>query len=118
MLSEKSQAIVLDREQGDRLVDIAERHGVSHQRVSAIVRDATGFVTEVEMKLLVGRKLGKPFFQPIMYGPDYTLQVAFADWLVRQLRARDLELAVETVHGANGLGLLIENVTPYEGAGR
>lgn len=115
MLSEKSQAIVLQREHGETLEQIGEQFGVSHQRVAAIVKNATELVNHVELDLMVARKFGKPFFQPIMYGPDYTLQVAFADWLVRQLRARGLTLTVDTVHGANGLGLLIEDITNYGG---
>jgi hypothetical protein len=55
MLSEKSRAIVLEREHGDRLAEIAERHGVLHRRVAAIVRVATQVVNKVELDLMVSR---------------------------------------------------------------
>ena len=56
MLSEKSQAIVLQREQGVTLAAIGEQFGVSHQRVAAIVRDAGELVTGVELDLMVAAK--------------------------------------------------------------
>ena len=113
MLGEKAQAIVLERERGDTLVAIAERHGVSHQRVSAIVRDATALVTRVELDLMVDRKTGAPYELWIPYSAHYTVSLAFFDWLLGRLRDRGLEVAVSTRPASNGLALLIEDVTDY-----
>jgi hypothetical protein len=117
VLSEKSQAIVLQREQGVTLAAIGEQFGVSHQRVSAIVRDATELVTRVELDLMVARKTGEVCAYLIPYGPNYTLAMDFSAWLVRQLRRRDIELTVSTRRASNGLALVIEDVTDYQRRG-
>ncbi len=113
MLSEKSQQIVLERDVGDTLAQIAERHGVSHQRVAAIVRDATELVTKIELDLMVARKTDEQCAYVIPYGPDYTLAMQFCDWIVAQLRKRDLDIQVETRRASNGIALLISDVTDY-----
>ena len=59
MLSEKSQQIVLERDRGQTTVQLAAAHGISSQRVSAIMRDATRFVNEVELDLMVARNTGE-----------------------------------------------------------
>lgn len=118
MLGERSQQIVLERERGATVSAIAEAHGISHQRVSAIVRDATETVNKIELDLMITRRTGEVFAYLIPYGPDYSLAMAFSDWLIGRLRARGLELAVSTRRASNGLALLIEDVTDYTGGER
>jgi hypothetical protein len=118
MLGDKAMAVALQREQGDTLDAIGEQFGISHQRVAQVVKHLTEVITDIELELMVARKVGRPYFLPILYGENYTLQLAFADLIVRKLRARDLELSVETVHGVNGLGLLIRDITDYSGGSR
>src|SRR3954463_8422346 len=85
MLSTRNQAIAMERDAGDTLARIAQRHGVSHQRVSAIAAQATEFVDRVELDLMVARKTGEACAYVIPFGPDYTAAVAFGDWLVARL---------------------------------
>lgn len=56
MIREKAQAILLARETGAAATQLARQYGVTPQRVSAIVRDATAFVNRVDMDLMVARK--------------------------------------------------------------
>ncbi len=111
MLSEQSQAIVLERETGATLTEIGARHGVSHQRVSVINRAATAFVTEIELALMVARKLGQPYALLIPDGDGIGLD--FAAWLVGRLRRRDLHITVSTTQAANALIVLLADTTDY-----
>ena len=116
MLSERDQAIVLDRERGDTYQAIAGRYGITHPRVMTVVKNATKLVNTVELDLLHVRQTGEQCAYLIPYGPNYTLAMAFSDWLIRRLRDRGLKLKVETRRAANGIALLIEDVTNYGGA--
>jgi hypothetical protein len=118
MLSEKSQAIVLERDQGAKVDEIAERYEVSHQRVSAIVTNATALVNSIEMQLLVARKTGEVCAYLIPDSEHSPVAMAFVDWLVRRLRARDLELEVSTRRASNGVAVLIEDISDYRGGAR
>jgi hypothetical protein len=115
MLSAKSQAVVLERDRGDTLAAIAERHEISHQRVSAILRSATEWVSKIELDLMLARRTGDACIYVIPYSPNYTLAVAIGDWLTHRLRARDLEISVKTRPWANGTGLEIADLTDYSG---
>ena len=115
MLSEKSQEIVLAREQGGTLAGIGEQFGVSHQRVAAIVRDATQLVNRVELDLMVARKTGEACAYVIPYGPNYSLAMEFSNWLIRRLRDRGVKLTVTTRRASNGLALVLDDTTNYGG---
>ena len=54
-------------------------------------------------------------FFPIPYGPDYTLAVAFVDWVVAELHKRDVQVKVHHRKTKNGVVFALEDVTPYEG---
>ena len=112
MLSVRDQQVVLARERGDTLADIGQRHGISHQRVSAVVNRATEFVNKVDLDLMVARKTGEVVVYVIPYGPDYTLAIDFSTWLVKRLRDRGMEVDIETRRAHNGLALLLSDVTP------
>jgi hypothetical protein len=113
MMSEKAMSLVLARESGATLAEVGRRHGVSHQRVASVMRHATEFVDKVEMDLLVARKEDSLCAFVIPFGPDYSLAQQVADWLLRRLRARDLDLKVSTRRTPDGLLLVIEDVTPW-----
>jgi hypothetical protein len=111
MLTEKSQRIVLERDRGEAYTVIARRAGVSYQRARAVVADATAFLNRVELDLLAATKTGECCAYVIPFGPDYTTAMAFGDWLCRQLRERGVQLEVNTRTAANGVALLLTDVT-------
>ena len=45
LLSPRDQQIVLERERGDKIVQLGERYGVSHQRISMISSRANALCT-------------------------------------------------------------------------
>jgi hypothetical protein len=79
VLSTRDQQIVLERECGDTIVEIGQRHGISHQRVSVLVARANEFVGQVFLDLMVARKTGEVCAYVIPYSPDYTLALDFLD---------------------------------------
>lgn len=118
MLSETAQQIIVERESGETLKTIAHRHGLSHQRVSTIVKDGRSFVDHVERDLLVARTSGEVCAFVIPFGPNYTTAMRFGDWLIARLRARDLNLHIETRRASNGLALLLTDITDYRPGGK
>jgi hypothetical protein len=116
VLSVRDQQIVIERDQGDSTVAIGRRHGISHQRVSAVLATATKFVNQVDLDLMVARKTGEQCVYVIPFSKHYTLAIDFSAWLIRRLRNRGMEVAVETRRPHNGLVLLLTDVTPTGGA--
>ena len=112
MLTVRDQQVVLERDRGHTTVEIARRHGISHQRVSVLMARATEFVTQVDLDLMVARKTGEVCAYLIPYGPDYTLALEWSTWLIKQLRDRGLEVDVQTRRAHNGIALLLSDVTP------
>lgn len=112
-MSERNQRIVVEREQGDTIVQLGERYGVSHQRVAAIVRVARELVDQVELDLMVARRTDEACIYLIPFGPDYQASLAFCDWIVGQLRKRDVEVQVECRRASNGIAMLLTDVTDY-----
>src|SRR5438270_13816500 len=96
MIGPDAQAMLLERESGEMLASVAQRHGVTTQRVSAIVRDATEFVNRMELDLMVARKTDEQCIYVVPFSEHYVLAVAFGDWLIHRLRERGLRLHVET----------------------
>ena len=116
MMSARNQEIVLAREDGQSLLQLGERYGVSHQRVAAVVRSARELVDQVELDLMVARKDGEICIYLVPYGPDYQMSLAFCDWIVGQLRKRDVEvLALQCRRASNGIAMLLSDVTDYSG---
>ncbi len=112
MLTQRDQAIVIERERGDTIVEIGKRHGISHQRVSAIVANATEIVNQADLDLMVAKRTGEACAYLIPYGPDHTLALDLSSWLVRRLRERGMELEITTRRASNGLALLLTDITP------
>lgn len=110
-LSERNQTIVLERAEGEKLEAIAQRHGVSHQRVSTIYATATEFVNKVELDLLLAAKTGDEVLVLIPQASGSTTGVAFADWLAQRLRDRGLMIRARTHRAHNGVALLLEDLT-------
>jgi hypothetical protein len=59
MLWTRDQELVLAWDRGETTVALAERYGISHQRVSYLVARATEFVNRVDLDLMVARKTGE-----------------------------------------------------------
>jgi transcriptional regulator len=112
MISTRDQQVVLERECGDTIVEIGQRHGISHQRVSVLVNRATEFVNKVDLDLMVARRSAEVVAILIPFGPDYTTGIDFQMWLVRRLKERGMQLDVEVRHVHNGLCLFLSDVTP------
>jgi hypothetical protein len=112
MLTERSQRIVLERDQGEPYTVIAARAGVSYQRARAVVADATAFLNRVELDLLAATKTGECCAYLVPFGVDYQVAMSFGDWLCRQLRERGVQLEVTTRTAANGVALLLTDITP------
>jgi hypothetical protein len=112
MLSTRDQQVVLERDRGDTIVQIGRRHGISHQRVSVLMARATEFVNAVDLDLMIARKTGEQCAYLIPHGPDYSLALDFSSWLIKRLRDRGMDLAVETRRASNGLALLLTDTTP------
>ena len=115
MLTVRDQQVVLERARGDTVVEIGERHGISHQRVSVLMARATEFVNQVDLDLMVARKTGEVCAYLIPYGPDYTLSLDFSTWLIKRLSDRGMEVGVETRRAHNGIALILTDVTPRRG---
>lgn len=114
-INSRDQAIVLDREHGGSLRDIARRHGVSHERVRQIVSDATEHVNRVEMHLLVARKEAWAFGLGIPNQDQQYRAIAldYLEWILGRLRARDLDIAVTTKNTSEGLIVFLADTTDY-----
>jgi transcriptional regulator len=112
MLTTRDQRIVLERQRGDTIVEIARRHGISHQRVSVVTANATRFASRAYLDLMVARKTGEVVAYLVPFGPDYTLALAFSDWLIQELRSMGMEVGVETRGVHNGLIVFLSDTTP------
>lgn len=113
MLTARGQAMAVAAGCGERPVDVARRFGVTDSRVAQAVRDARRLVDRIEMDMLAATKTGEECAYVIPYGPDYQTALDFGQWLIDQLRARDVVVAVETRRANNGLALLLRDATPY-----
>jgi hypothetical protein len=114
MLSTRDQQIVLARDRGETTVELGERYGVSHQRVSRIVMNANALVTQISLDLMVAKKTGEQcaWLVPYQPGSGYTEALAFGFWIVEELRKDGIEVDIETRRAHNGLALLLTDVTP------
>jgi hypothetical protein len=101
MLSPTTQSIVLERAAGHTQTQIAERHGVSRQRVGVVIAQAAVFVDRMLADLASAREHGNV----VAYLVPYSLGLLFVDWLVGQLRHRGVEVKIDTRSAANGVAL-------------
>jgi hypothetical protein len=111
MLSTRDQELVLAGDRGETTGELAERYGISHQRVSYLVARATESVNRVDLDLVVARKTGEVVVYVIPYSPDYTLALDFSMWLIKRLRDGGMVVDIETRRAHNGLALLLSDVT-------
>jgi hypothetical protein len=112
MIEEQTQAIALARARGETLASVGREYGVSHQRVSQIMTSVTHLVNEMDLGLMLARKVGRPYIRVIPHQDNYTGALAFSDYLVQRLRDRGMDLRISTRRCANGLALELEDVTP------
>ncbi|MDX6532810.1 MAG: hypothetical protein QOF68_554 [Gaiellales bacterium] len=115
MLSPRDQAIVAERAAGTTVTALGRRHGISHQRVSAIIAEAREMLDMTQRELAAAATRGNEVAYAIPFGPDYQPEMAFIDWLTAQLRHRGVRLEVATRHAHNGVVLFLRDVTPHEG---
>ena len=112
MFSERDQEIVLERDRGDTVVEIGQRHGISHQRVSVVMANATEIVNKCDLDLMLARKTGEVCGYLIPFGPDYSTALDFSTWLIKRLRDRGMVVDIETRRTTNGLVLFLSDATP------
>jgi hypothetical protein len=116
VLSERDQLLVIKRAEGATVGQLGEQFGISHQRASAVVKDARRFVDQCELDLLAATKTDEVCAYVIPYGENYTVAMQFSDWLIGELRDRGVDLTVETRRAHNGIALVLRDVTDYGGA--
>ena len=113
---QRDQQIFFERVRGDTVAGIGSRHGVSHQAVSQIVvRERNRHLDRLEMQLMVARREGQVvgLAVPNQAQDDRVLALRYFAWVLDALRARDLEIKVETRPTSEGLVLFLEDVTDY-----
>jgi hypothetical protein len=114
-LTTRNQRLVLERARGDTLDTIGQRHGISHQRVHMVVREATEHVNQIELELMVARKTGHvcSLLVPYQAQEDRQLALNYFDWVVAQLRAREVDVKATHIPTTAGSVFLLEDVTQY-----
>jgi hypothetical protein len=139
LLSERDQAIVLDRARGDTYQQIAARFDLTHPRVMTIVQNAEQLALTMELDLRAARQDNEALDRAtarqdhdmieelgeyqqcayvIPYSENYTVAMRFSDWLLGRLRKRGLKLKIETRRASNGIALLITDITDITGGER
>jgi hypothetical protein len=112
MLSIRDQQIVIARDRGETITELGRQHGISHQRISAVMGRATEFVNQLDLDLMVASRTGEVCVYVIPYRPDYTLALDFSMYLIERLHDRGTEVDIETRTAHNGLALLLTDTTP------
>ena len=111
---ERNHAMLMERIGGSTLEEIADRHGITHERVhTVVVREATRHLDSLEIALMVAAKQGEPFGLAIWNQPDQgnrALALDYLAWAVKQLRARGIEIEVHTQPTSAGLFVLLTDV--------
>jgi hypothetical protein len=120
--------LLAEHARGDSYRAIGERHGLSHEGARQVVmRDSTVFLDRLEMDLLLAWKLEQQgraaeaqwpgLALPHQPGDGWQLGLALFQWIVDKLKARDLDVQVQTQATPNGVVFLITLVTlgvPYD----
>jgi hypothetical protein len=111
--SDRDRAILVDWISGQTQQDIAARHTLTHQGVSAIIkREAREYMNEIEVDLIVSDKMDMP--------PEHSFVVEFDDptgwqrpmcvfvWVLKRLRERQVSVRVTTQQTPEGTAFLIQ----------
>jgi hypothetical protein len=114
-LSDREKAMLLDHATGETLQATSARYGVSYQRVQNVVREGRQFIDRLELELLKNTKTDDLVVYVVPYGPDYQLAIDFNDWVVAELRKRDVQVKIHHRKNADGVIFALEDVTPYKG---
>ncbi len=102
------------RGEGVTVTELGERFGVSHQRISAVMKSVTALVDKVDLDLMLARRDGEACVFVIPFSEDYTLALDFSDYLVARLRARGMKLDVQVHRASNGLVLELVEIPKEE----
>src|SRR4051812_38488172 len=94
MMSPRDQAIAMERAAGQTVTEIADRHGISHQRVSVIVAQVNELIDWMQRDLESAQAHGNVVAYLVPFSVDYTLGIAFGQWVVDRLRARGMQIEV------------------------
>src|SRR4051812_47759205 len=92
-----------ERARGDTYKDIGDRHGYSDEGArKLLVRESRKYLDGLELTLAVawkheqaGRWAEWPTYV-VPHGPDWTTSMALLTWTVERLKARDLDVRVQT----------------------
>jgi hypothetical protein len=112
VISTRDQQIVLERDRGDTVGEVGSRHGISHQRVSAVMANATEIVNAVDLQLMIAKKTGEVVGYIVPFSEHYTLALDFSSWLAKRLRDRGMQVDINTRRTTNGLVLFLADATP------
>jgi hypothetical protein len=96
VLTARDQQIVIERDLGDTIVEISQRHGISHQRVSVITRRAKGGRHQGLHRSARGLEHRRAVRLRHTYRPDYSVALDFSTWLTKELRDSGLNLQLES----------------------
>lgn len=95
---------------------IGRKHQVSHEQARlVVVRQARKYLDGLELSLAEAWKLERLGREneaawPVMlcpHGPDWSQAIAFLQWTVDKLRARDLDIHVKTQATQNGSAFML-----------
>ena len=101
-----TQELLTEHARGDSYRTIGQRHGMSHEAVrQVVIREGRRFVDRVELDLYVAWKLTQQGRKTeaqwpaiaVAHSLEWSTAIALVQWLVDELRARDLS-------GARGQG--------------
>jgi hypothetical protein len=103
--------MLTEHARGDSYRTIGARHGVSHEYVrQTVIRAGRRFVDGVELDLYVAWKLTQQGRETeaewpalvVPHSPEWSTSIGLVQWLVDQLRQRDLDVHVRTQPTPNG----------------
>jgi hypothetical protein len=94
-LSDRNMSLVLHQADGSTQGELAAEFEVSIQRVGQITKDAREFLDDLELQLLANTKTDEAVAYLVPNGPDRTIALDYFDWVIAQLRARDIKIEVE-----------------------
>lgn len=111
--AERNHEMLMERVCGTSLEQIGQRHGITRQMAHrVVVREAQKHVDQVELQLMVAAKQDQAFALviPNQIQEDRQIALDYLAWIVRELRRRDVEIAVETKTTTEGLVVLLTDV--------
>ena len=97
-----------DREKGESLASIGQRHGLTSQGTGVIVNKARQQIDGVELAMLRAVKTGEHPTLLIPHGPDYHLGLAYIRWVQDELERRDVRFTVTTKQTKAGTAFQLE----------